>query len=106
MNKEISVADAARLLNEEGTITFLDVREDEERAICRIDGSLHIPMAQIPERVEALPNDRQLIVYCHHGMRSAHVVQFLESRGFDRSINLAGGIDAWAREIDSSMARY
>jgi len=106
MNKEISVADAARLLNEEGTTTFLDVREDEERAICRIDGSLHIPMAQIPERVEALPNDRQLIVYCHHGMRSAHVVRFLESRGFDRSINLAGGIDAWAREIDSSMARY
>jgi len=106
MNKEISVAEAAKLREEDHPAAFLDVREDAELTICRIDGAMHVPMAQVPERVEALPKDRPLIVFCHHGMRSANVVQFLQARGFDQAINLAGGIHAWALEIDPAMARY
>lgn len=105
MNKEINASDAANLLNDTNT-AFLDVREDEELAICKIDGALHIPMGEIPNRIEALPRDKQLIVFCHHGMRSLNVCQFLEARGFENTINLAGGIHAWSMEVDPNMQRY
>lgn len=105
MNKEISALDAAKLLNDDSTV-LLDVREDEELAICKIEGALHIPMGEIPSRVEALPRDKQLIIFCHHGMRSLNVCQFLEARGFTNTINLAGGIHAWSFDVDPNMPRY
>lgn len=106
MNKEISVGDAAILRDNNKEAVFLDVREDSELALCRIDGALHIPMGEIPERHKTLPKDAPLIVFCHHGMRSLNVVQFLEAKGFDNAINLAGGIHAWAVEVDPEMRRY
>ncbi len=105
MNKEISAFEAAKLLNDDSTV-LLDVREDEELAICKIEGALHIPMGEIPNRVEALPRDKQLIIFCHHGMRSLNVCQFLEARGFENIVNLAGGIHAWSMEVDPNMRRY
>ena len=105
MNKEISAQEAAKLLNDDSTV-LLDVREDEELAICKIDGALHIPMGEIPNRIEALPRDKQLIIFCHHGMRSLNVCQFLEARGFTNTINLAGGIHAWSIDVDTDMRRY
>ncbi|MGJ8637942.1 MAG: rhodanese-like domain-containing protein [Opitutaceae bacterium] len=106
MNKEINATEAANLRQTEPEVTFLDVREDSEVAICRIDGALHIPMGQIPDRADALPKDGKLVVYCHHGMRSLNVCQYLESRGFTNTINLAGGIHSWASEVDCEMAHY
>ncbi len=106
MNKEISADEAAKLRERDPAVTLLDVREDSELAICRIEGALHIPMGEIPERADSLPRDCPMIVFCHHGMRSAHVQQYLEAKGFGNLMNLAGGIHAWAREVDTEMARY
>lgn len=106
MNKEISASEAAKLRETDSEVSFLDVREDSELAICRIEGALHIPMGEIPERADSLPKDRTLIVFCHHGMRSANVQQYLEAKGFKNLVNLAGGIHAWTLEVDPEMARY
>jgi rhodanese-related sulfurtransferase len=106
MNKEISAAEASILRDDNEDVVFLDVRENSELKICRINGALHIPMGEIPERVQALPLDRPLVVFCHHGMRSMNVVNYLESRGFENAINMGGGIHAWSVEIDASVPCY
>lgn len=106
MKKEISATEAAKLRRDEPETVFLDVREDEELAICRIDGALHIPMGAIPGKIASLPSDKKIIVLCHHGMRSANVQQYLIACGFDNVFNLAGGIHAWAIQVDPEMARY
>ena len=85
---------------------LLDVREPQELEICRIDGSTVIPMREIPGRVQELEADRLLVVHCHHGGRSAQVVQFLRAQGFAQATNLAGGIEAWSMEIDPQVPRY
>jgi rhodanese-related sulfurtransferase len=86
--------------------TVLDVREARELDICRLEGALHIPMAEIPARTDELPTNQLLVVVCHHGARSQMVVDFLRNAGFDNAVNLDGGIDAWACEVDQSMRRY
>ncbi|MBI5136484.1 MAG: sulfurtransferase [Nitrospirae bacterium] len=85
---------------------LLDVREPSERAFCAIGGSAHIPMGEIPARLAELDRDREIVVYCHHGVRSFQVAAFLVGRGFGRVVNLAGGIDAWSLSIDPSVPRY
>lgn len=84
----------------------LDVREASELEICELADALHVPMAQIPGRLADLPTDRPLVVLCHHGGRSRMVVEFLRNAGFGNAVNLEGGIEAWACEIDLSMRRY
>lgn len=88
----------------------LDVREPWETALCTIADSMVIPMDRLASGLasglETLPNDRPIVVVCHHGMRSAQVAHWLSVKGFDPVYNLAGGIDAWAREVDPSMRRY
>ena len=106
MNKEISAPEAVILRNNNKDTVFLDVREHSELAICRIEGALHIPMGEVPERHKALPRDAPLVVLCHHGMRSLNVVQYLETKGFQNAINLAGGIHAWAVDLDPEMKQY
>jgi rhodanese-related sulfurtransferase len=106
MNKEISVEEAAILRNNHAEAIFLDVREDHELDICRIEGALHIPMGQVPERYHALDSHAPLVVFCHHGMRSLNVVQFLEAKGFKNALNMRGGIHAWAHEVDREMPHY
>ena len=86
--------------------TVLDVREARELDICRLEGALHIPMAEIPAQTDNLPTNQLLVVICHHGARSQMVVDFLRNAGFDNAVNLDGGIDAWACEVDQSMLRY
>jgi rhodanese-related sulfurtransferase len=85
---------------------LLDVREPWEVAICALPGAIVIPMNEIPTRAGALDPDRPLVCYCHHGVRSLHVGAFLARRGFDAVLNLAGGIDAWARLVDPSCPTY
>jgi rhodanese-related sulfurtransferase len=85
---------------------MLDVREPWEVQICMLPGSRHIPMREIPARVHDLPIDGEIVVICHHGNRSQHVASFLAQQGYESVYNLQGGIDAWAREIDTRMSRY
>jgi len=86
--------------------TILDVREPEEIQIVRFPGAVEIPMSEIPGRLSELDADDEIIVLCHHGVRSAHVAGYLAQQGFRRVRNLAGGIDAWALLVDPSLARY
>lgn len=85
---------------------LLDVREHWEYELCAIAGSLHVPMSTVHARLHEIDRDRDCVVICHHGARSMYVCGALEQAGFERMINLTGGIDAWAREIDPSMKRY
>lgn len=89
---------------------LLDVREAWEvaHAPLKIDGvaGLHLPMNEIPARWAELDAARPVVCICHHGMRSAQVVAFLERQGFDSVYNLAGGIEAWSTRIDPAVPRY
>lgn len=87
-------------------LLLVDVREDPEVEICRIDGAVHIPLGDIHARLAELPRDRPLVCYCHHGMRSEMAAYELLAAGFPRVANLAGGIHAWSAEVDPGMARY
>jgi rhodanese-related sulfurtransferase len=102
----ISVHELADMRSAVKKHTVLDVREARELDVCRLEGALHIPMAQISARTDDLPADQLLVVLCHHGVRSQMVVDFLRSAGFDNAVNLDGGIDAWACDVDPSMPRY
>ena len=106
MDKEISAVDTAFLLKNNTNAVILDVREENELSICRIEVALHIPMAEVPNRYSELPKDAPLIVFCHHGMRSLKVVEYLRARGLENAINLSGGIQAWANEVDAEMPQY
>lgn len=104
---EISVSEASRLLREHATETILvDVREPFEADICRIEGAQFIPMRQIPESLSILPKDKYLLIHCHHGGRSLRVTEYLRAQGYARVSNVAGGIHAWAEEIEPTMRRY
>lgn len=105
--ESIEVAEAARRLNEQQERALvLDVREQDEWDLCHIQGSLHIPMQQVPLQLDRIPADRTVLVLCHHGMRSLRVARFLRSKGFDKVQNIAGGIDQWALQMDSTLQRY
>jgi rhodanese-related sulfurtransferase len=78
-------------------LVLVDVRTPSEVAQGALPTAIHIPMAVIPARATELPRDRDLVIYCRSGARSYHTCQFLAQQGFDRAINLRGGIIAWAR---------
>jgi adenylyltransferase/sulfurtransferase len=101
---EIDVTNAAQQLG--AGALLLDVREADEVATCAVAGSRHIPMRQVPENLPSLPRDQPILVLCHHGGRSMRVTQFLRANGFAKVTNVAGGIDAWAEQIDQTLARY
>jgi len=84
----------------------VDVREPWEHDKARIDGATLIPMREIPARLGELPRDREIVLMCHHGSRSAQAAQWLAGNGVARVHNLAGGIDAWSRLVDPAVPRY
>ena len=102
----ITVHDLADWQRQGQALALLDVREPWELDICRIEGALSIPLQQLPARAAELPTDRKLVVFCHHGGRSAQAVAWLRRAGLDQAVNLEGGIDSWAREIDRTMGTY
>ncbi|HVJ34617.1 MAG TPA: rhodanese-like domain-containing protein [Terriglobia bacterium] len=87
-------------------VTLVDVRQGWEHNICQIAGSRLIPMDELPQRVGELPQDQPLVIVCHHGMRSFHATLWLRQNGFPQAVNLAGGVDGWARDVDGALARY
>jgi rhodanese-related sulfurtransferase len=90
----------------EETPLLLDVREPSEFAICHVEGAVLMPMRTVPARLFECERDREVVVICHHGHRSMMVARFMEQQGYDHVINLSGGVNAWAREIDLEMPTY
>ncbi len=80
---------------------MLDVREPEELADGVIPGSVNIPMGEVERRLREIPKDREIVVVCHIGERSAYVAEKLNALGYDRALNLSGGMDAWLRTMDA-----
>ena len=104
---ELTVEESHRLLNTAASDTHLiDVREPFEFEICAIPGAEPIPMRQIPEQLGDLPREKHLLIHCHHGGRSLRVTEYLRAQGFPRVSNVAGGIEAWAEQIDPTLRRY
>ncbi len=85
---------------------LVDVREPAEYAIAHIDGALLIPLRTLPQQVETLPRDKEIILHCHHGMRSEMAGDFLLAQGFSRVSHMVGGIDRWSDEVDATVAKY
>ncbi len=105
--KQISAPALHALLSAEGEKpALLDVREPWEWQLARIEGARHMPMGEVPGRVEELDKAHPTVVICHHGMRSLQVVAFLQRQGFADLHNLEGGIDAWSRQVDPGVALY
>jgi len=88
------------------SVLILDVREPFEIALAPFPGATHIPMGDIPSRLTELDPDRETVVVCHHGVRSAQVAMYLARQGFERVLNLSGGIDAWSENADPTTPRY
>lgn len=100
----VDVSEAARRVRA-GEAILLDVREPFELQRASVPGALHIPMRHVPGRLAELPKDKPILVMCHHGSRSQAVADWLEPQGYDVA-NVAGGIDAWADEVDASVPKY
>lgn len=105
---EIDVHAFRALQQTDPAVVLLDVREQDEYATARIEGAVLLPMSELAERVGELEayRQRRLVVHCHHGGRSLHVVQQLRKAGFAQAQNLTGGIDVWSQQIDPEVPRY
>lgn len=104
--QRISARELRARLDRGDALVLLDVREPTETAVCQIAGSRLIPMRDVPRRVGELDPQSSVVCICHHGMRSAQVAGWLVAQGFGDVLNLSGGIDAWAEEVDPKMSRY
>ncbi len=105
---EISCRDVAALGSAGEPMALVDCREPDEAAICAIEGALLLPMSVLAERVGELAGREQdrIVVHCHKGGRSYRVANWLRQQGFAHAQSMAGGIDAWAVEVEPGMARY
>jgi len=103
---EITVDELKQRLDRGDKVLVLDVRNPEEYQICRIPGTMLIPLPVLPQRFGELDRDRELIIHCKSGMRSQKAIQFLREQGFRKLTNLKGGILAWAERIDPTMPKY
>jgi len=106
MVEDIAPAEFVRRRESGELWALLDVREAWEIDMARLEGTINIPMAEIPSRVGELDFVQAVAVLCHLGGRSAQVANFLAQNGFDRIANIVGGIDAWSADIDDSIPRY
>lgn len=106
---EVTPKQAHELLSAESRAVLIDVREPQEFALSRIDNCLLIPMQTIPselQKLEALADEKDLLILCHHGVRSLQVTAWLRARGLENCYSIAGGIDRWSREIDTTIPTY
>jgi len=103
---EIMPREVKQRLDRGEKLLLIDVREPHEYAVCQIEGSMLIPMGTIPANLQKLDVDEDVICFCHHGMRSLDVVNWLRQQGISTAKSLAGGIDRWSMEIDPRVPRY
>lgn len=102
----ITVETFKKSLDNKEDLVILDVREKSEYAICHFEGARHIPLGELQGRLGELDKSKEIVVHCKMGGRSARAVEWLRKEGFEKAVNLDGGIDAWAERIDPSMPRY
>ncbi len=103
---EISPQELKTRLDGTARPLLLDVRQDWETRLCRLPNAVHIPIEEIELRYEELSPEDDIVVYCHQGVRSAAVAEYLRGLGYQKVRNLAGGLDSWARTVDPGMRRY
>ena len=108
MNLQISPADLAEKLRSENPPRLLDVREPDEHAFVALPSSTLIPLGELAIRVDEIEawRDEEVVVYCHHGIRSLNAIAQLKHFGFVKIQNLAGGIDRWTSDVDPKLPRY
>jgi len=94
------------LLARDSKVLFVDVREPWEYDATRIEGSVLIPLGEIPSNLSRLENAEQLVLFCHHGMRSLDAAAWLRAQGVEGARSMTGGIERWSTEIDPSVLRY
>lgn len=104
--KSILPSQVAERLKNGDSFRFIDVREPIEFQIARVEGAELFPMSRFNEWIDKLNPEEEIIVMCHHGVRSANVCMFLVQNGFENVYNLEGGIDLWSYEVDENVARY
>ena len=104
--ESLNVIQLNKELDSDPQTVLLDVRDKWEYDLCHIDNSVNISLSEITERKDELEKQPRTVILCHHGMRSAIAGEYLISEGFEKIVNLEGGIDAWASTIDKSMTRY
>jgi rhodanese-related sulfurtransferase len=105
---EVTPQEAQSRMKNSGAV-LIDVREPEEFALAKVEGSQLIPMQTVPaqlQRLEGMADENTLLVLCHHGVRSLQVVAWLRRQGIEDCYSVAGGIDRWSREVDASVPRY
>jgi rhodanese-related sulfurtransferase len=105
-NIEITPREVKELLAHDDKVLFVDVREPWEYDATHIEGSVLIPLREIPSNLARLENAEQLVLFCHHGMRSLDAAAWLRSRGVEGAKSMSGGIERWSVEIDPSVPRY
>jgi adenylyltransferase/sulfurtransferase len=103
---EVTVQELKTMMDGKEDFFLLDVREPVEWEIARLPGATLIPLGELPDRLDELPGDKKLVVHCKSGARSARAVGFLRNSGYEDAWNVAGGINAWSREIDPEVALY
>lgn len=103
---EISSRELKQKLDANESVFLLDVREPSEYDIVHLEGAQLISLNTLPQHIESLPSDQEIVVYCHHGTRSLYATAYLHQNGFHDAKNLTGGIDQWAAEIDPTLQRY
>jgi len=104
--RELAPLELATRMRRADPLDVIDVREPYEWRIARIEGARMIPLGRIGAAVGDLPRDREIVLYCHHGVRSRAAAEFLASQGFDGVWNLSGGIDRWSAEVDPTVPTY
>lgn len=104
--KQLSVTELKQKIDQGDAMFLLDVREPHEFRYAQIAGSVLIPLNQLPARSPELDKEQEIIVICHHGMRSQQAAHYLSHAGFIKVANLVGGIDAWSCGCDSAVPRY
>ena len=105
-NIEVTPHEVSERLERGETFLLVDVREKWEHETSRIEGAVLIPLREIPANLQRLVGAREIVFFCHHGMRSQRAIALLQTLGFSRLGNLTGGIDAWSVLADPTMPRY
>ena len=105
-NIEIVPRDVKELLARDDKVLFVDVREQWEYDRAHIEGSVLIPLGEIPSNLARLGNAEQVVLFCHHGMRSLDAAAWLRSQGVESARSMTGGIERWSAEIDPKVPHY
>ena len=106
MGFAISPKELKTSLDKGDKLVLVDVREEWEYSLAKLNGSILIPLGTLPQSLGRLNRDSEIIAICHHGMRSADATNFLLQQGFQNVKNLVGGIDAWSTQVDGTVPRY